>query len=102
MLANPACGQLNRKNKIKSCPRSRLRLMSRDTGSAVPPRVSSLIYMNRQQHPSVRERATFGTSGPVPADFLMEMECIGSARNYTTYHLGTALEADDIGGIIWN
>ena len=59
--------------------------------------------MNRQQHPSVRERATFGTtSGPVPADFLMEMECIGLARNYTTYHLGTALEADDIGGIIWN
>ena len=42
-VANPARGrQLNKKN-IFPCPRSRLRIWSRETGSAVPSRVSLLI-----------------------------------------------------------
>ena len=41
-VANPARGQLNRKNNIP-LPRSRLRIWSRETGSAVPPGVSLLI-----------------------------------------------------------
>ena len=40
--ANPACGQLNREN-VFFRPRSRLRIWSRETGSAVPSRVSLLI-----------------------------------------------------------
>ena len=41
-VANPARGQLNRET-IFPCPRSRLRIWSRETGSAVPSRVSLLI-----------------------------------------------------------
>ena len=44
MVVNPACGQLKRTHYIFSCPRSRLRIWSCETGSAVSPRrVSSLI-----------------------------------------------------------
>ena len=46
-VANPARGQLNRENKIFPCPRSRLRVWSRETGSAVPSRVSQLISIIR-------------------------------------------------------
>ena len=42
-VANPARGQLNRENRIFPCPRSCLRIWSRETGSAVPSRVSLLI-----------------------------------------------------------
>ena len=43
-VANPACGQLAEQGKwIIPCPRSRLRILSRDTGSAVPSRVGLLI-----------------------------------------------------------
>ena len=41
-VANPARGQLNRE-KIFPCPRACLRIWSRETGSAVPSRVSLLI-----------------------------------------------------------
>ena len=41
-VASPARGQLNRKMNIP-CPRSRLRLWSHETGSAVPIRASLLI-----------------------------------------------------------
>ena len=44
--ANPARGQLNRENEFFSyfpCPRSCLRIWSRQTGSVVPSRVSLLI-----------------------------------------------------------
>ena len=44
---NPARGQLNRKKKNNPCPRSRLRIRSRETGSAVPSRVSLLISILR-------------------------------------------------------
>ena len=46
-VANPACGQLNRES-IFPCPLSRLRIWSlRETGSAVPSRVSLLISIPR-------------------------------------------------------
>ena len=43
LIFNPACGQLNRETNIFPCPRSSLRIWSRETGSAVPSRVSPLI-----------------------------------------------------------
>ena len=48
-VANPARGQLNRKNENFPfpCPRSRLRIWSREPGSAVPSRVSLLISILR-------------------------------------------------------
>ena len=46
-VANPARGQLNRANYLFSCPRSRLRIWSRETGSVVPSRVSPLISILR-------------------------------------------------------
>ena len=46
-IANPAPGQLNRENKYFTCPRSRLRIWSRETVSAVPSRVSLLISILR-------------------------------------------------------
>ena len=46
-VANPARGQLNRENEYLPCPRSCLRIWSRETGSTVPPRVSLLISILR-------------------------------------------------------
>ena len=44
MVANPACGQLAEQGKRNfPCPRSRLRVWSRQLGSAVPSRVSPLV-----------------------------------------------------------
>ena len=43
LVFNPACGQLKREKMNFPCPRSRLRIWSRYTGSAVPSRVSPLI-----------------------------------------------------------
>ena len=45
--ANPARSQVNRENEYFPCPRSRLRIWSRKTGSAVPSRVSLLISILR-------------------------------------------------------
>ena len=45
-VANPARGQLNRE-KIFPCPRACPRIWSRETGSAVPSRVSLLISILR-------------------------------------------------------
>ena len=42
-VANPARGQLNRKNQYFLVPVSRLKIWSRETGSAVPSRVILLI-----------------------------------------------------------
>ena len=41
--ANLSLGRLNREKLIFFCPRSRLRIWSRETGSAFTPRVSLLI-----------------------------------------------------------
>ena len=46
-VANLARGQLNRKNVFFPCPRSRLRIWSPETGSAVPSSVSPLISILR-------------------------------------------------------
>ena len=46
-VANPARGQLNRGTYIFPCPRSRLRIWSRETGSVVPSRISLLISILR-------------------------------------------------------
>ena len=47
-VASPARGQLNRKNEyFPTGPRSCLRIWSRETGSAVPSRVSLLISILR-------------------------------------------------------
>ena len=46
-VANPARGQLNRENNIPLSPRACLRMWSRETGSAVPPRISLLISILR-------------------------------------------------------
>ena len=45
-VANPARGQLNRK-KIFPCPRAYLKIWPRETGSAVPSRVSLSISILR-------------------------------------------------------
>ena len=45
-VANPARGQLNR-GKKNICSRSCLRICSSKTGSAVPSRVSLLVYILR-------------------------------------------------------
>ena len=45
-VANPGHGQLNRENNIP-CPGACLRIWSRETGSAVPSRVSLLISILR-------------------------------------------------------
>ena len=42
-VANPARGQLNRENKYSPVPVRALRIWSRETGSAVPSRVSLFI-----------------------------------------------------------
>ena len=46
-VASPARGQLNREDEYFPCPRSRLRIWSRETGSAVLSRVSLLISILR-------------------------------------------------------
>ena len=46
-VANPARGQLNRENNIPLGPRACLRIWSRETGSAIPSRVSLLISILR-------------------------------------------------------
>ena len=46
-VASPARGQLNRGNECFPCPRWRLRIWSRETGSTVPSCVSLLISILR-------------------------------------------------------
>ncbi|CAM9105550.1 unnamed protein product [Ascophyllum nodosum] len=46
-VANPARSQLNRENSYFSCPRSCLRIWSREKGSAVTSRVS-LLFLHTQ------------------------------------------------------
>ena len=46
-VASPARGQMNRKNEYFSVRVRRLRIWSRETGSAVPSRVSLLISILR-------------------------------------------------------
>ena len=48
-VANPSRGQLNMENLMFPCPRSHLRIWSRETGSAVPSRVSLLILRTQDE-----------------------------------------------------
>ena len=49
-VVNPArCQQLERENDLFLCPRMRLRVWSRETGSAVPSRVSLLILHSQAE-----------------------------------------------------
>ena len=49
-VANPARGQLNRENEhMFASPSSRLRILSRETGTTVPSRVSLLIFFTQAE-----------------------------------------------------
>ena len=48
-VANPARGKLKRGGGEIPCPRSRLRIWSRETGSAVPFRASLLILLTQAE-----------------------------------------------------
>ena len=52
-VANPARGQLNREKIIFPCPRSRLRIRPRQTGSAVPSRASLLILHTQAESSAI-------------------------------------------------
>ena len=49
MVANSARGQVSRENVFFPCPHSRPRIWSRETGSAVPSRVSMPILYERTE-----------------------------------------------------
>ena len=49
MVANPARSQLNRAKSVFPCPRLRLGIWSRETGSAVPSRVSLLTLHSQAE-----------------------------------------------------
>ena len=49
MVANTARGQLNREKSFSPCPRSRLRIWSRETGSAIPSHVRLLILLTQAE-----------------------------------------------------
>ena len=53
MVANPARGQLNKEKLYFPCPRSRLRIWSRETGSEVPSRVGLRKLTPRDAPPCV-------------------------------------------------
>ena len=54
-VANPARGKLNRENRyFHVCPRSRLRVWSRETRSAVRSRVSLLILQTQAEYGDVK------------------------------------------------
>ena len=59
-VVKPSRGQLNRENDFFPCPRLRLRIWSRETGSAVPFRVSLLISILR---------LSLGLTDGTPLDF---------------------------------
>ena len=69
MVADPACGQLNRETGNFPSPRSRLRVWSRELGSAVPSRVSPLVL-----HTQVESDANLrdSTSPCFPLRFPLE------------------------------
>ena len=60
-VVNPArCQQLNRENVFFLCPRMRLRVWSRETGSAVPSRVSLLILHSQAEQSGAYTRFYIG------------------------------------------
>ena len=86
-VANPARGQLSIEINFP-CPRTRLRIWSRETGSAAPPRVSLFISILRLNLVLV----TYG----VPPEFrgpsiylLKPPYAIGSDKEEHSPHFGT-------------
>ena len=61
MVANPARGQLNLQDFLFACPLSRLRIWPRETGLAVPSRVSQFIV-----HPQAESGAYSRASSSFP------------------------------------
>ena len=76
-VANPARGQLNREKIIFPCPRSRLRIWSRETGSAVPSRVSLLI-LHTQAESGAYSRGSSRVPRRCPFIYLKPPYAIGS------------------------
>ena len=76
-VANPARGQLNREKFIFPCPRSRLRIWSRETGSAVPSRVSLLI-LHTQAESGAYSRGSSRVPRRCPFIYLKPPYAIGS------------------------
>ena len=68
-VANPARGQLNRENKYSPVPVTRVRIWSRETGSAVPSRISLLILHTQAECDSIIwsfitfSRVQYGSTG---------------------------------------
>ena len=89
--ANPAHGQLNRENNHFPVPRSRLRIWSRETGLAVPSRVSLLISILR-----LNRVLTYGIPpefrGGVHFIYLNRHTPSGQSRDYRV----TQLRTDDV------
>ena len=56
IVANPARGQLNRKNEFP-CPRSRLRIWSRET-QAVPSRITPLILHTQAESSIINHQSS--------------------------------------------
>ena len=85
-VANPARGQLNREKF--PCPRACLRIWSRETGSAVPSRVSLLISILRLNlvltygiPPEFRGGVHYETAIPhrVSPEFIGSRNCVPMA-----------------------
>ena len=66
-VANPARGQLNRENmNIFPCPRSRQRIWSRGTGSAVPsPVILHILHTHPESGPYSRGSSRFPNRRPL-------------------------------------
>ena len=77
-VANPARGELDKENKyFLPGPSSCLRIWSRETGSAVPSRVSLLISILR-----LNQVLTYGIPPGFRGGDQFSPEFIGSPRNY--------------------
>ena len=88
-VVNPARGQLNRENEYSPGPRRCLRIWSRETGSAVPSRVSLLILHTLAEYGAylrdsfrVLRRRPFVYLEPPPA-----MGSVPSLSGHTIAHL---------------
>ena len=84
-VASPARGQLNReKEYFPVCPRSCLRIWSRETGSAVPSRVSLLISILR-----LNLVLTYGIPPEFRVGVQITMGQSGQSRVYRVMQLHT-------------
>ena len=88
-VANPARGQLNREDEYFPCSRSRLRIWSRETGSAVPSRVSLLISILSQAESGAYLRDSSRVSRRHPFIYLNRHTPSGQSRVYRVTQLCT-------------